>query len=78
MKKTKSKTYAALHNRRGEGYIDTAILIIISVVIGGLLLTGLYALFNNILLPGLAEHIQNMFGSSGSGGTGGSGGIYFV
>ena len=77
MKKTKIKTYAALHSRRGEGYIETAILLIISVVIGGLLLTSLYALFNNILLPGLAEHIQNMFGSSVTGSSGGSGGIYF-
>lgn len=72
------KINAVLHNRRGEGYIDTAILIIISVVIGGLLLAGLYSLFNNVLLPGLAERIQDMFGSSGSGGTGNPGGIYFV
>lgn len=78
MKKLLWKINAALHGRRGEGYIDTAILIIISVVIGGLLLTGLYSLFNNVLLPGLAERIQDMFGSSGSGGTGNPGGIYFV
>ena len=78
MKNLLHKAYAALHNRLGEGYIDTAILIIISVVIGGLLLTGLYALFNNILLPGLADHIQDMVGSSGSGGTGSPGGIYYV
>ena len=78
MKKLLRKINAALHTKRGEGYIDTAVLIIISVVIGGLLLTGLYSLFNNVLLPGLAERIQDMFGSSGSGGTGNPGGIYFV
>lgn len=78
MKKILRKINAALHTKRGEGYVDTAILIIISVVIGGLLLAGLYLLFNNVLLPGLAERIQDMFGSSGSGGTGNPGGIYFV
>lgn len=78
MKKILRKINAALHTKRGDGYIDTAILIIISVVIGGLLLAGLYSLFNNVLLPGLAERIQDMFGSSRSGGTGNPGGIYFV
>lgn len=78
MKKLLWKINAALLTKRGEGYIDTAILIIISVVIGGLLLAGLYSLFNNVLLPGLAERIQDMFGSSGLGGTENPGGIYFV
>ena len=34
----------------GEGYVDTAVKIIIAVVIGGLLLAGLVALFNTCLL----------------------------
>ena len=36
----------AIQNKSGEGYIDTAVKIIIGVVIGSLILVGLYALFN--------------------------------
>jgi len=53
-----------------------------AVVIGSLLLAGLYALFNGLILPGLAERIQDMFGSPGGGGSGGGGGqitvMYFA
>ena len=38
----------ALQNKSGEGYIDTAVKIIIGVVIGSLILVGLYALFNGV------------------------------
>ena len=34
-----------LTNKRGEGHIKTAMMIIIAVVIGGLLLAGVYSLF---------------------------------
>lgn len=52
---------------------------IIAVVIGALLLGGLYYLFNSIILPGLAARIQDMFGSPGGGGSnGGGGGIIFL
>ena len=52
---------AKLEGKRAEGYVDTAVKMITAVVIGGLLLAGLYAMFNNVLLPGLAERIQVMF-----------------
>lgn len=42
-------------------YLDKVIGMIIAVVIGGLLLAGLYALFNNTVLPGLTDKIQSMF-----------------
>lgn len=71
MKKYLKKVSSVLKNRNGEGYIDTAVIMIISVVIGALLLGGLYFLFNSVILPGLAEHIQDMFGSPGSIGSGG-------
>ena len=51
-----------LEGKRGEGYIDTAVKMIIAVVIGALLLGGLYYIFNTLILPGLAERIQDMFG----------------
>lgn len=52
---------AKMGGKRAEGYVDTAVKMITAVVIGGLLLAGLYAMFNNVLLPGLAERIQVMF-----------------
>ena len=56
-----AKLKANLKGKRAEGYADTAVKMITAVVIGGLLLAGLYAMFNNVLLPGLAERIQVMF-----------------
>ena len=52
---------AKMGGKRAEGYVDTAVKMITAVVIGGLLLAGLYAMVNNVLLPGLAERIQVMF-----------------
>ncbi len=49
-------------NRRGEFYVDKVIALIIAVVVGGLLLSGLYALFNNTVLPGLSSKIQGILG----------------
>lgn len=55
------KVKSALNHKTGEGYIDTAVKMIIAVVLGSLLLTGLYQLFNSVVLPGLADRIQSMF-----------------
>ena len=52
---------AVTENKRGEFYVDKVIGMIIAVVLGGLLLAGLYALFNNTVLPGLTDKIQSMF-----------------
>lgn len=52
---------AVTENQRGEFYVDKVIGMIIAVVLGGLLLAGLYALFNNTVLPGLTDKIQSMF-----------------
>lgn len=68
-----AKARKVLSGKIGELYVDNAIMIIIAVVIGSLLLAGLYALFNGLILPGLAERIQDMFGSPGGGGSGGGG-----
>lgn len=79
MKQLFTKFKAVLDDKCGEGYIDTAVKMIIAVVIGALLLGGLYAILNSTILPGLAERIQDMFGSPGSGGShGGGGGIILL
>ena len=52
--------------KKGEGYIDTALKIIIAVVIGGLLLAGLYTLFNVTVMPTLETKISGFFNYSGT------------
>ena len=49
----------------GEGYIDTGVKIIIGVVIGGVILAGLYALFNTTIIPTLTTKIGEMFNYTG-------------
>ena len=56
----------ALESKSGEGYIDTGVKIIIGVVIGGVILAGLYALFNTTIIPTLTTKIGNMFNYSGT------------
>lgn len=57
---------ATVENQLGEGYIDTAVKIIIGVVIGGVLLAGLYTLFNTTVMPTLSSKITEMFTYSGT------------
>ena len=61
MKRIFAKLRNVIESKHGEGYIDTAVKMIIAVVIGTLVLGGLYTIFNGIILPGLAERIQHMF-----------------
>ena len=56
----------AIASTSGEGYIDTGVKIIIGVVIGGVILAGLYALFNSTIIPTLTTKIQSMFSYSGT------------
>ena len=55
----------AVENKRAEGYIDTAVKIIIGVVIGGVVLAGLYTLFNSTVMPTLQNEISDMFTYTG-------------
>lgn len=59
------KVQMAVGNNKGEGYIDTAVKILIAVVLGALLLAGLYALFGNVVMPTLTKRIQDMFNYAG-------------
>ena len=49
-----------IESTSGEGYIDTGVKIIIGVVIGGVILAGLYALFNTTIIPTLTTKIGEM------------------
>ena len=55
----------AIESTSGEGYIDTGVKIIIGVVIGGVILAGLYALFNTTVIPTLTSKIQGMLNYGG-------------
>ena len=60
-----AQTKAALASAVGEGYVDSGVKIIIAVVVGGVLLAGLYALFKTTILPTLNTKITGMFGYAG-------------
>lgn len=59
----RSKT--ALANTRGEGYVDTGVKILIAVVIGALLLAGLYTLFNTTIMPTVTAKVTELFSYNG-------------
>ncbi len=50
-----------MRGQRGEAYVDMAVKILIGVVIGALLLGGLYSLFSDSVLPKLTQKINGMF-----------------
>ena len=60
-----AQTKAALTSAVGEGYVDSGVKIIIAVVVGGVILAGLYALFKTTILPTLNTKITGMFGYTG-------------
>ena len=62
--RTKAIRLAATR-RSGEGYIDT-VKILIAVVLGALLLAGLYALFGDVVMPTLNQRIKDMFNYAGA------------
>ena len=55
----------SVSNVKAEGYVDSGVKILIAVVIGALLLTGLYALFNTTIMPTVTEKITDLFSYNG-------------
>ena len=58
-----TKTFVA--NKRAEGYVDSGVKILIAVVIGALLLAGLYALFNTTIMPTVTQKVTGLFNYKG-------------
>lgn len=50
---------------RAENFVDSGIKILIAVVIGALLLGGLYALFGDTIMPTVTEKVEDMFNFKG-------------
>ena len=59
----KGKT--AIDNTTAEGYVDTGVKILIGVVVGAVILGGMYALFDTVILPTLETRIEGMFDFKG-------------
>lgn len=57
----KAELAEVIAQKSGEGFVDTALKILISVVVGALLLAGLYALFKDTILPTLTQKIVSLF-----------------
>ena len=51
--------------RRGENFVDSGVKILIAVVIGALLLGGLYALFGDTIMPTMTQKVTEMFNFKG-------------
>ncbi len=57
--------YTAISNKKAEGYVDSGVKILIAVVIGALLLAGLYTLFNSTIMPTVTKKITDLFSYNG-------------
>ena len=55
----------AVANKKAEGYVDSGVKILIAVVIGALLLAGLYTLFNTTIMPTVTTKITGLFNYAG-------------
>ena len=60
-----TRAIVAVSNAKAEGYVDSGVKILIAVVIGALLLAGLYALFNNTIMPTVEDKITDLFNFKG-------------
>ena len=56
---------ATIASKKAEGYVDSGVKILIAVVIGALLLAGLYALFNSTIMPTVTSKVQGLFNYNG-------------
>jgi len=55
------RAMTVLNNVKAEGYVDSGVKILIAVVIGALLLAGLYSLFNDTIMPTVVERVEDLF-----------------
>ncbi len=60
------KAQTAVANKKAEGYVDSGVKILIAVVIGALLLAGLYTLFSSTIMPTVTSKITGLFSYSGT------------
>lgn len=61
----KAQAQMMLAESRGKNFVDSGIKILIAVVIGALLLGGLYALFGETIMPTVTQKVKDMFDFKG-------------
>ena len=61
----KSKAIEVIETKTAETYVDTGVKVLIAVVIGALLLTLLYALFEDTIMPSVVTKVQELFNYAG-------------
>ncbi len=59
------RTAAALTDPTGQGTLDVAITVLISIVLGALILAGLYLIVDDTVLPTITQRIKDMFDYGG-------------
>ena len=60
-----ARVAVAVSNHKAEGYVDSGVKILIAVVIGALLLAGLYTLFGDTIMPTVTTKVQELFNYKG-------------
>ena len=61
----KAKAVEVIETKTAETYVDTGVKVLIAVVIGALLLTLLYALFEDTIMPSVVTKVQSLFNYAG-------------
>lgn len=59
-----------IRNKKAEGYVDTGIKILVAVVIGALVLSGLYVLQKDVIMKNATEKVEELFNYNGQNTTG--------
>ena len=59
------RTQVVLASSTAENYVDSGLKILIAVVIGALLLTGIYKLFNTTIMPTVTSKVTELFNYNG-------------
>ena len=61
----KAKAVEVIETKTAETYVDTGVKVLIAVVLGALLLTLLYALFEDTIMPSVVTKVQELFNYAG-------------
>lgn len=64
--KKQNSILQTLKNKRGEAYIDTAFKILIAIVVGALIFSTIYTLFDETILSNLTSQVSSIFSTGTS------------
>lgn len=64
MVKLFARAQRAMASKAGETYVDTAVKILIAVVVGVVVLVALVALFKGVVMPKTTEKVGTLFDST--------------